>query len=229
MVTGNQAEAPKAPTVPAVSGPDTAAGKFDAVAATYEHSVLQPLLYLPVQQRALRLAQRLMPHPRRILDVGCGTGRLLRQARQQHPAAMLIGIDPAWAMVATATTASPPELAIRHLRAAAERLPFAASVFDLVVATMALRHWNDTAAAITEIHRVLAPGGVFVVADLFPTYPRRSPPLTVLRRRSRDHGNPPAGLAAALATHGLPVVACQRMPWVCLPDVQIVAAQKGCR
>jgi SAM-dependent methyltransferase len=213
-------------TVTPMSGPDAAVAKFDARAATYEHSVLQSILYIPAQQRALQLAQRLMPQPRRVLDIGCGTGRLLRQARQQYPMAALVGVDLAWGMVATATAAARAELAIRHIHAAAERLPFAGRVFDLVVATMSLRHWADLAAGIAEIDRVLAPGGVLIVADLFPTCRRQSPPLAVLRRRSRDHGGAPAELAAVLAPHRLVVVGCERMPWVALPDVEIIAAQK---
>lgn len=225
MVAGDQTEGVPARSVPPVSRPGIAVTKFDALAASYEHSSLQPILYVPAQQRVLQLAQRLLPRPGRILDVGCGTGRLLRQARQQHPAAMLVGVDVAWAMVATAAAASPPELAIRHLRAAAERLPFAASAFDLVVATMALRHWNDMAAGIGEINRVLTRGGVLVVADLFPTCPRPRPPLAMPWRR-RDAGMPAGELANVLAAHGLRVVACQRMPWIGLPDLQILAAQK---
>src|SRR6266545_3836368 len=93
--------------------------KFEALAASYEHSALQPILYAPAQQRVLQLAQRLVPQPCRVLDIGCGTGRLLRQARRRHAAAMLVGVDVAWAMVATACAGSPPELAICHVRAAA--------------------------------------------------------------------------------------------------------------
>src|SRR6266511_242284 len=152
----------------------TAATGFDAWAPTYEQSALQSTLYLPAQERALQFAQQLMPRPKRVLDIGCGTGRLLRQARQQYPSAMLVGVDLAWGMVATAAAATTAELAIRHVRAAAERLPFASRVFDLVVATMSLRHWTDVATGIAQIDRVLAPGGVLVVADVFSTCGRRA-------------------------------------------------------
>src|SRR6266536_2840973 len=101
-----------------MSGPDTAT-RFDAWASTYEHSVLQPTLYVPAQQRALQLVRQLMPRPQRLLDVGCGTGRLLRQARHQYPEALLVGIDTAWGMVASAAATTNAELAIHHVRAAA--------------------------------------------------------------------------------------------------------------
>lgn len=207
-----------------MSGPDAAG--FDAWASTYEHSVLQPTLYVPAQQRALQLARQLMPQPQRVLDVGCGTGRLLRQARQHYPLAMLVGVDIAWGMVATAAATTPPELRIRHVRAAAEQLPFADRTFDLVVVTMSLRHWTDPATAIAHINRVLILGGVLVVADVFPTHRRRGLPAVLLRRRGHGHGGAPAEFATVLIANGLVVVGCDRMPWFRLPDIHIIAARK---
>jgi ubiquinone/menaquinone biosynthesis C-methylase UbiE len=208
-----------------MSGPDTAS-RFDAWASTYEHSVLQPTLYVPAQQRALQLARQLMPQPQRVLDVGCGTGRLLRQARQQYPSAMLVGIDIAWGMVATAAAVTPAELAIRHVRAAAEQLPFADQTFDLVVVTMSLRHWTAPAAGIAQIARVLVLGGMLVVADVFRTRQRRGLHVAAPWRRGRSDSGAPAELAAVLIANGLVVVGCDRMPWFRLPDIHVIAAQK---
>ena len=197
---------------------------FEALAAGYERSALQAILYVPVHQHVLALAYRLVPRPRRILDVGCGTGRLLRQARRQQPAAVLVGVDAAWTMVAGARAASPPDLAIRYLHASAERLPFAAESFDLVVATMTLRHWRDSAAGIAEIDRVLARAGALVVADSLPSSPEPRLPGVWWRRRKPSHKS--AELANVVAGHGLVVVAYERMPWIALPDIHIVAARR---
>jgi ubiquinone/menaquinone biosynthesis C-methylase UbiE len=209
-----------------MSGPDTAT-RFDAWASTYERSILQPTLYVPAQQRALQFAGQLMPQPQRVLDVGCGTGRLLRQARQCHPSAMLVGVDLAWGMVATAAAATPTELAIRHVRAAAEQLPFADRTFDLAIVTMSLRHWTDPAAGIAQIDRVLIPGGVLVVADVLPAYRRRGPHIAVPWRRGHiPTSGTPAELASLLIAVGLVVVGCDRMPWFRLPDIHVIATQK---
>jgi hypothetical protein len=58
-----------------------------------DNTLLQQYLFVPVQQTALQLARQLLAHPRRVLDVGCGTGRLLRQARPCYPTAELVGVD----------------------------------------------------------------------------------------------------------------------------------------
>ena len=60
---------------------EPALSRFDRRASTYEDSPLQQFLFAPVQQTALQLALRLLPQARSILDIGCGTGRLLRHAR----------------------------------------------------------------------------------------------------------------------------------------------------
>jgi SAM-dependent methyltransferase len=207
-------------TVNAMVGGAAGAG-FDAWAPSYEHSILQPTLYGPAQHAVLRLACRLAPQPRRVLDVGCGTGRLLRHARRQYPSAMLVGVDVSRTMVAVAASTA-PRIAIDYLRAAAERLPFSSTRFDLVVVTMAVRHWNDLEAGIVQVQRVLTGGGVLVIADVFPAGRRRGR----LRLWTRDQVGPPGELAAVLAVHGLTVVAVDRVPWSLLPDIQVIAARK---
>jgi SAM-dependent methyltransferase len=203
--------------------PGATVANFNAWAGDYDHSALQPMLYVPVHHTTLRLALRLVPSPRRILDVGCGTARLLHQARQPCPRAELIGVDPAWQMLTTASARTPAELAVRFVHAAAEDLPFARGTFDLVVATLSLRHWSDRDAGIAQIARVLTPGGVLVVADVFRACQRR--PRAAITPRRRCHPVP-AELGGVLAAHRLAVVAQDRTPWFALPDVQIIAAQK---
>lgn len=203
--------------------PSATAASFDAWAGDYDHSALQPTLYVPVHQTALQLAQRLVPRPQRILDVGCGTARLLRQTRPRYPQAELVGVDLAWRMITTASARTTAELPVRYVHAAAERLPFTRDTFDLVFATLSLRHWTDPDAGIAQIARVLIPSGVLVVADVFRARRRRMLAVRAPRRRRQAV---PAELATVLAAHRLVVIAQDRIPWFALPDVQIIAAQK---
>ena len=62
-------------------------------------------------------------------------------------------------MVATAFAATPTKLAVRYVHARAERLLFSDGVFDLVFATLSLRHWTNQAAGIAEVARVLTSSG----------------------------------------------------------------------
>ena len=115
-----------------MSGSDSTASRFDRRASSYEDSTLQQYLFIPVQQTTLRLALQAAAQPRRVLDVGCGTGQLLRHARPCYPTAELVGVDLAGRMVATAFAATPTKLAVRYVHARAERLLFSDGVFDLV-------------------------------------------------------------------------------------------------
>jgi ubiquinone/menaquinone biosynthesis C-methylase UbiE len=175
--------------------------RFDRWAPGYDGSALQPLLYLAVHAAVLDRCAQAVPAPRRLLDVGCGTGRLLRSAACRFPGAGLVGVDVSSGMlsVAAAAASPPPERRVLLVRAAAERLPFADGVFDLVTATLTYRHWADRDAGIAEIGRVLAGGGVFGLATLV-TRPRCSPRWGLGRAgRARLSGS----LAAALAGAGL--------------------------
>ncbi len=44
--------------------------RFDRWASSYEDNTLQQYLFVPVHQTTLQLALKLLPHPRRILEIG---------------------------------------------------------------------------------------------------------------------------------------------------------------
>ena len=137
---------------------------FNERAAHYEGDWLGRSFHLPVQRTTLDIAARATPNPARILDVGCGTGALLRLAADRFPDATRTGVDPAERMIDVAAKADPTA---RLIVAAAGRLPFEDDEFDLVVSTNSFHNWPDQPAGIAEIGRVLAPDGVLVLVDPF--------------------------------------------------------------
>ncbi len=102
----------------------------------------------------------------RVLDVGCGTGALLR--RLSHPPALLSGIDPVPEMLAVARQRLPQEVDLRE--GWAERLPFADEQFDVVVSCNMFHHIQRPVDALREMRRVLRPGGRLVVTDWCDDY-----------------------------------------------------------
>lgn len=186
--------------------------RFSRWAPTYDRHVFQRLIFEPVQRTVLALALEQVPEPMAILDVGCGTGRLLRGAQTRFPGARLEGVDAAQGMVEQARASSE---GITFQRALAEKLPFPDAQFGLVFSTMTFHHWSDQQAAISEIGRVLTPAGRWILADFIATgavrYARRLFRLDTFPERGR--------LDAMLAAAGLRVVAARRVRW----QIQVLA------
>lgn len=137
---------------------------FEHWSRHYENSLQQRILFVPIHTHLLNLAATL-PTPTSVLDVGCGTGRLLRAAAARWPHAMLNGVDPAEGMVTAAQHLTPGATIQRGL---AEVLPLPDTSIDLVVSTMSFHHWGDQTAGVREIARVLRPGGHFILVDIAP-------------------------------------------------------------
>ncbi|HEX6934034.1 MAG TPA: class I SAM-dependent methyltransferase [Streptosporangiaceae bacterium] len=138
---------------------------FDDRALAYETGY-RGQFHIDVVNRAVNLALAHCPSPARILDVGCGTGMALRELARRLPGAVtLAGVDAAAGMIGQARAKS-GDPRLTFVQAAAERLPFGDATFDLVISTTSFDHWADQRAGLAECHRVLAPRGSFVLADL---------------------------------------------------------------
>jgi SAM-dependent methyltransferase len=98
----------------------------------------------------------------RVLDVGCGTGVLAREAlRRVGQEGQVVGVDLNEGMLAVAARTE-PEITWRSGDAAS--LPFDEASFDVVVSQFALMYFPDRVAALLEMWRTLAPGGRLAVA-----------------------------------------------------------------
>lgn len=90
---------------------------------------------------------------RRVLDLGSGTGKFLPTLRTTG--ASVVAVEPVDAMRARIAGAHPE---VEALAGTAEAIPLDAASLDAVVCAQSF-HWFATAAALTEIARVLRPGG----------------------------------------------------------------------
>ena len=99
---------------------------------------------------------------RRLLDVGCGTGRFAAYAAERR-GARVWGVDPSPEMLAQARARRIPGAGWKI--APAERLPFKDGWFDGVHAHLVLHVVEDVHAAVEEMARVSAPGGRVVVTS----------------------------------------------------------------
>ena len=171
---------------------------------------MQRVVFDPIQSTLLDLATEQVPEPRSILDVGCGTGRLLRTASQRFSGARLEGIDAAPKMVEQAISLVPPGAPIHFQQATAEALPFADGQFDLVFSTMTFHHWADQKKGVTEVARVLAPNGRWLLADFVGQGLVRR--VTQLLRLHRFFDR--KGLDSFIAEAGLVVVAERPSRWL---------------
>jgi ubiquinone/menaquinone biosynthesis C-methylase UbiE len=140
---------------------------FDRWAATYDRSWTQRIFFGPVHRGVVAVAAGLASDPLRVLDVGCGTGALLRAVAQRFPQAELVGVDASTEMIRMAEASNPSPDRLRFARAQAEELPFADGQFDLVLSTISFHHWADQGKGLHEVARALVPGGLFLLADHF--------------------------------------------------------------
>lgn len=111
----------------------------------------------------------------RLLDIGTGPGHLLLALSKILPDAKLVGVDISAAMIAQAQRNVNTHGCDTHIRvqvAGANALPFADGIFDQVVSTGSLHHWNDPVNALSEVHRVLKAGGYALMYDLVRNMPK---------------------------------------------------------
>jgi ubiquinone/menaquinone biosynthesis C-methylase UbiE len=162
---------------------------FDGIAPTWETRIG------PHHLGALELALADIEPPRRVLDLGTGTGVAARALAARYPEARVTGVDLSEGMLAEARTLLPGELGERvTFRAAdAAALPFGGAEFELVTLMNMIPFFD-------ELARVTRPGGHVVVSfsrgPETPIYVPRARLLRGLERRGfaefADFSAPPA-------------------------------------
>lgn len=95
----------------------------------------------------------------RLLDLGCGKGRYLRELQRLHPQADFHGVDISQEMLSYC----PTDVTLRCGSLLA--LPYPSDHFDYVICIEALEHAVNVDRALAEISRVLRPGGRVLIVD----------------------------------------------------------------
>ena len=103
------------------------------------------------------------PHCRRLLDIGCGTGRVSRMLAHRVEHITAIDVSPEMIRVARERSAAHPNIVF--VQADVLDLPESLGLFDCVISVNLLHHL-DPAAAAPAMKRMVAPGGSLIVHDL---------------------------------------------------------------
>jgi ubiquinone/menaquinone biosynthesis C-methylase UbiE len=135
---------------------------FDDWASTYDDSIAYTFFFKPIHSEMIKLVTTNLENPAAVLDVGCGTGRLLRSVARQWPQAGVHGIDLSKNMISQARqllTSGTFQIA------SAESIPVPDGSMDLALSSMSFHHWEDQVKGLREIVRIVRTGGWFCFAD----------------------------------------------------------------
>jgi len=133
---------------------------FDTHAANYDG---RWKLYLENTQQEVLQYVHLKPGEQ-LLDVGCGTGLLLKRLAKRYPNCELFGVELTPNMFSIAQQRL-KDSAVKLFFGEAERLPFLKERFDVVVCSSVLHYVDDPQAALQEMFRVLKSHGHLVLLD----------------------------------------------------------------
>jgi SAM-dependent methyltransferase len=152
--------------------------QFDRLAPVWD-SMRRPEAFAALE----RALETLTAAPKRVLDLGTGTGLAAFVVARRFPEADVVGVDLAAGMVEQARQRTPPELVerVRFEQGDAAKLPFEDGAFDLVQLANMIPFFD-------ELARVTAPGGHLALSfSAGPETPIWVPPER-LRRKLGAHG-----------------------------------------
>ena len=164
--------------------------QFDSLAPVWD-ARRDPAAFAPVTA----VLDTLRTPPRRVLDLGTGTGSVARLVAERFPDAEVVGVDIAERMIDEARAKTESDR-VQYVVADAQHLPFEAGAFDLVTLSNMIPFFD-------ELARVVAPGGRVVFAfSVGPDTPIYVAPARLRaelgRRGFSDFGEHAAGRGTSL-------------------------------
>ncbi|MEL6383193.1 MAG: class I SAM-dependent methyltransferase [Cyanobacteria bacterium J06626_18] len=135
---------------------------FDRWAPIYDF-LFPSVFYQATHKRLLEYVE--LPAAPNVLDIGCGTGRLLNRLATAYPSLQGTGLDFSAAMLRQARCSNHHRPRLIFVQGHAAPLRFADQQFDAVFNTFSFLHYLEPQRVLAEIYRVLRPGGTFYWVD----------------------------------------------------------------
>ncbi|OKH24512.1 SAM-dependent methyltransferase [Hydrococcus rivularis NIES-593] len=135
---------------------------FDRWAPNYDF-LLTTVFYQAVHKRLLEYVK--LPERPNVLDLGCGTGRLLNRLADRFPELQGTGLDLSTQMLRQARQRNQHRPRLIFVRGNAESLPFVNNQFDAVFNTISFLHYPNPERVFAQVSRVLRPQGHFYLVD----------------------------------------------------------------
>lgn len=136
---------------------------FDRWAPSYDWT-FPSIIYQAIHKRLLTKLE--LPAQANILDLGCGTGRLLNRLATNFSDLRGTGLDFSPQMLRVARQSNRHHPRLIYLEGNAEYLPFAEGQFDAVFNCISFLHYSEPQQVLNEVARVLSPGGRFYLVDI---------------------------------------------------------------
>jgi len=152
-------------TGPPLLDKDKARRSFGRAAEAYDETAV---LQHEIGRRMLERLDYMRIEPRRVLDIGCGTGLATEALLRRYPKAEVLALDFALPMLERARRRGRWRRRPHCLCADLDQLPLAAQSIDLVFANAALQWSTRPAETFADIARLLRPGGLFMFSTFGP-------------------------------------------------------------
>jgi malonyl-CoA O-methyltransferase len=145
---------------------------FERAAGTYEEAAV---LQREICDRMLARLDYIKHRPNTILDAGAGTGYGARRLAERYPGAAVAALDIAHGMLARSRAVAPwwrrllpVARPVFHVCGDIESLPLRRDWASMVWSNATLQWCNDLQRVFEEVHRAMAPGGLFMFSTFGP-------------------------------------------------------------
>lgn len=141
---------------------------FDTISGNYDSLNRVISLGADLKWRRKVIKMVVGSEPKNILDIATGTGDLAIKFAENTKAAEVVGLDISEGMLSMArkkTANTALEGRVKFIKADSEALPFNESSFDAITVSFGIRNFENLEKGLSEIYRVLKPGGLFVILE----------------------------------------------------------------